>query len=238
MIIYPAIDLQNGKCVRLSQGNFADSKVYAHDPVKMAQWFQDQGATWLHIVDLDAAQHVNNSQRSLIAKIIKSTTLNIQVGGGVRRLAQIEDYRELGAKRVIIGSMAYQNPQLVKQWIEIVGVDQIVLAFDCYSDESGNTNIAVQGWQEKTKMSLTNIIEQFQCRHVLCTDIQRDGMLCGANIELYTQLNKQFPGIQLQASGGVATAEDLQKLRKINISGVIIGKAIYEKPDDFLKFVR
>lgn len=232
MIIYPAIDLQNGKCVRLYQGDFEKRTHYDIDPILMAKQFQQEGATWLHIIDLDAAKDPIYSQAILIKTINEKTNLHIQTGGGIRTEEQIETLLASGIKRVIIGSQAVKSPEFVKTWFKKFGGDQLVLAVDVKCDEQGDAYVATDGWQSISDSLLTNIIQQFRdvgLKHILCTDIQCDGTLQGPNIELYKRLLQQYPDLEIQASGGVSSLEDLKLLANANLPGAIVGRALYEK---------
>lgn len=230
MQIYPAIDLRNSKCVRLVQGRF-DTMTICHEfPLKVARSYQDDGATWLHIVDLDAAKG-EKSQTEIIADIIENTSLKIQVGGGIRCDEDICKLFDLGVSRVIIGSMAVLDKALVKKWLNQYGNEKIVLAFDV-NIVDGTPVIAIEGWQQKTKTSIYELLDEYEpynLKYVLCTDIATDGTLKGPNIELYRTLVGKYPNIQFQASGGIGSYQDIEQLVKCSVSGAIVGKALYTK---------
>lgn len=231
MTIYPAIDIMQGKCVRLYQGDYQQQTVYFDDPFAQAQQFVNQGATHLHVVDLDAAKDPQARQTEILAQICQNTSLIIQTGGGIRTLADVQRLFEVGVKRVVIGSLAVTNPELVCQWIQKFGNESIVIAMDVKLDENGEAWIATHGWQ---KLSTTRLFDQLAIyekvflRHLLCTDISRDGTMQGTNLELYQTIQQYYPALQLQASGGVASLNNILALRKIGVAGVIVGRALYE----------
>ncbi|MFT4060205.1 MAG: 1-(5-phosphoribosyl)-5-[(5-phosphoribosylamino)methylideneamino]imidazole-4-carboxamide isomerase [Legionella sp.] len=234
MIIYPAIDIRDGKCVRLYQGNYACETIYSDSPYEIAKQFLDKGATWLHLVDLDGAKNPDENQASLIKELLRLIPINIQVGGGIRTEAQIDAYFEAGARRVVIGSLACTSPQLVETWLKKYGAERIALAFDINFD--GITPIVMtQAWQNLSDIALFDIVPRFLslgAKHILCTDIGRDGALNGPNIDLYQQMIVQFPEINIQASGGISQLDDVRRLKDINVSGAIMGRALYEKKFD------
>jgi len=228
MIIYPAIDLIDGQCVRLHKGDFDQKTIYDSNPVSMAQSFKGAGAEWLHVVDLDGAKNPNNRQTQLIASIIQQSGLKVQTGGGVRSEADVESLLDAGASRVVIGSLAVKEPDVVKKIVNRFGADKICLAADVLEKESVYY-IAVSGWQEGSEVMLEDFLNDYQdigIRHILCTDISKDGMMQGCNFDLYKNLNHKFENLCIQASGGVHALDDLTKL---NTNGVIIGKALYEE---------
>ena len=227
MIIYPAIDLIDGQCVRLHKGDFDQKTIYDSDPVSMAQSFKSSGASWVHVVDLDGAKDPNNRQTALISSIIKQSGLKVQTGGGIRSEEDVEALLGAGASRVVIGSLAVKDTDLMKKIIERFGADKICLAADVLEKESA-FYIAVSGWQEGSEVLLEDFLNDYQAqgiRHILCTDISKDGMMQGCNFDLYKTLNQKFDGLLIQASGGVHALDDLTKL---DTDGVIIGKALYE----------
>lgn len=227
MIIYPAIDLIDGEVVRLHKGDFDQKTTYGSDPVAVARAYADAGATWLHLVDLDGAKNPENRQTDLIGRIIDGSGLKVQTGGGIRSRDDVDALITAGASRVVIGSLAVREPDLVASMLDGFGVEAICLAADVVRPED-EFMIAVSGWQEASSLSLYEFIHGFVpagLRHVLCTDIDRDGTMTGPNGTLYQTVKRQFPDIQLQASGGVSGIDDLHDLPT---DGVIIGKAIYE----------
>ena len=227
MIIYPAIDLIAGEVVRLHKGDFAQKTTYGTDPVAVARAYADAGASWLHLVDLDGAKDPANRQTGLISQIIDGSGLKVQTGGGIRSRDDVEALLAAGASRVVIGSLAVRDPQAVSEMMVDLGPEAICLAADVVR-RGGAFMIAVSGWQEASSLTLSGFIEGYMgcgLRHVLCTDIDRDGTLTGPNKALYDTMKADFPAIQLQASGGVKGIEDLDGL---GTDGVIIGRAIYE----------
>lgn len=227
MIIYPAIDLINGEVVRLHKGDFARKTTYGIDPVAVAKSYAEAGAEWLHLVDLDGAKDPANRQTDLISKIIAGSGLKVQTGGGIRSREDVAALVKAGASRVVVGSLAVRDPDLVAGMMSEFGAEAICLAADVLRRD-GAFLIAVSGWQEASNLALSDFLTGFQAaglRHVLCTDIHRDGMMTGPNNDLYRQVKDAFPDIRLQASGGVKGIEDLDGLAT---DGVIIGRAIYE----------
>lgn len=227
MIIYPAIDLIAGEVVRLHKGDFAQKTTYGTDPVAVARSYAEAGASWLHLVDLDGAKDPAQRQTDLIGNIIAGSGLKVQTGGGIRSRADVEALVTAGASRVVIGSLAVRDPELIAGFIHDFGPETICLAADVVRP-ADEFLIAVSGWQEASDMSLSAFLSGFEAaglRHVLCTDIGRDGTMQGPNVDLYHTVKAAFPDIQLQASGGVKGIEDLDGLPT---DGVIIGRAIYE----------
>lgn len=231
MIVYPAIDLRQGKCVRLSQGRFDLATTYADDPVVVARDFAAAGASWLHVVDLDGAKDGNAAQTKLVLRIGAESGLKVQTGGGIRSEAQIEACFAGGIARVAIGSLALTNPGLVATWLDRFGRDRIVLALDVKPAEDGSWPVATHGWQKESGKTLFDVIDEYGAaymRHVLCTDVSRDGLLAGPNLGLYRALTQRYQKLQVQASGGVASVTDLAALQATGVAGVVIGKALYE----------
>jgi len=227
MIIYPAIDLMDGEVVRLHKGDFAQKTTYGADPVGVARAYADAGASWLHLVDLDGAKDPANRQTALISGIIEESGLKVQTGGGIRSRDDVEALLAAGASRVVIGSLAVRDRAAVAAMIAELGPERICLAADVIRGHD-DFMIAVSGWQEASNLTLADFIDGFMpsgLRHVLCTDIDRDGTLTGPNTALYDWVKTTFPDVRLQASGGVKGIEDLDGL---GTDGVIIGRAIYE----------
>lgn len=232
MIIYPAIDLRGGRVVRLTEGKFDQEKSYGTDPLAVALDFKAAGATWLHVVDLDGAKDPNNRQTALVETLARGSGLCVQTGGGIRDEAQISTLMAAGAERVIVGSLAVKNPALVKGWLHKFGPDRITLSPDVRLDAAGTPRIAAAGWQETTGIALDDFLTDFLAvglKHILCTDISRDGKLTGPNTALYADLVKKFPALDVQASGGVSSLDDLRGLKPTGCTGVIVGRALYEK---------
>ena len=227
MIIYPAIDLINGECVRLYKGDFEQKTVYQSSPVEVAQSYKDQGAEWLHLVDLDGAKDPEKRQLSTISKIIAATDLKVQTGGGIRSKEDVEMLMNAGASRIVIGSLSVKDVETTKSIIQEFGEEKICLAADVMP-KNNEYYVAVSGWQAESDITLDNIIKKYEdvsLKHVLCTDISRDGAMTGSNIALYETLQEEFPDLHIQASGGVKSLDDV---RDLNTAGVIIGKALYE----------
>lgn len=232
MIIYPAIDLRRGHCVRLSQGRFDAETVYDADPCAVARDFAAQGATWMHVVDLDGALDSSKRQFDIVSDIIRESGLRVQTGGGIRVKSDVYKLLAAGAARVVVGSLCVKEPAIVRGWIEEFGVEQIVPALDVRVDANGIAHLSIAGWQEDSSRVLEDAIRDLFPSgqgHLLCTDISRDGMLLGPNFELYASLHREFPSLQLQASGGVSSLEDLRKLRTLGAAGAITGRALYER---------
>lgn len=228
-MLIPALDLINGEVVRLQQGDFARQTTFASNPLPIVADYQNAGAQWLHLVDLDGARDPAKRQLKLLQTITSATTMNVQVGGGIRSQDDLEGLFNAGVQRVVIGSVAVRESRLVQHWFETYGPDAIVLALDVNIDDSGTAYVATHGWQETSELTLNQLIETYLpygLRHVLCTDISRDGMLSGSNISLYQQLKADYPQLQVQASGGIAGLNDLEQLQAIGCDAAILGKAL------------
>ena len=231
MIIYPAIDLRGGRVVRLTEGKFDQEKAYGDDPLAVAQDFKASGATWLHVVDLDGAKDPAKRQTPLVEKLSRESGLRVQTGGGIRDETQVAALLAAGVQRVIIGSLAVRSPDLVRGWLKQFGAERIILSPDVRVDATGIPRIAAAGWQETTDVALHDFLTGYVAsglKHILCTDISRDGKLTGPNSALYAQLVKQFPSLQIQASGGVSSLDDLRVLQTTGSAGAIVGRALYE----------
>jgi phosphoribosylformimino-5-aminoimidazole carboxamide ribotide isomerase len=230
MIVYPAIDLRHGRCVRLTQGRFDQATIYAEDPLTVAREFAAAGAAWLHVVDLDGAKDGNAAQTELVRRIATESGLRVQTGGGIRSEHQINAYLGGGIARVVIGSLALTNPGLVATWLDRFGRDRIVLALDV-KPEDDRWHVATHGWQKDSGKTLFDVIDEYGAaylRHLLCTDVARDGLLGGPNLDLYRELKQRHPKLRIQASGGVASLDDVRALRSAAVDGVIVGRALYE----------
>ncbi|MFB2683786.1 1-(5-phosphoribosyl)-5-[(5-phosphoribosylamino)methylideneamino]imidazole-4-carboxamide isomerase [Shewanella mangrovisoli] len=228
-MIIPAIDLIDGKVVRLYQGDYGQQTTFDLSPLAQLQSYQDQGASWLHIVDLTGAKEPAKRQTALIAKLTEGLSANIQVGGGIRTEEQVAELLSLGVKRVVIGSLAVKEPELVKGWFNKFGSEAICLALDVNINQNGEKIVAVSGWQSGGGKNLESIVEDFSqvgLKHALVTDISRDGTLTGANTALYHELSSRYANIAWQASGGIATLEDVAAVRDSGAAGIIIGKAL------------
>jgi phosphoribosylformimino-5-aminoimidazole carboxamide ribotide isomerase len=241
MDLFPAIDLQNGACVRLVKGDFASATLYERDPLTQAARFRAAGAHWLHVVDLDGARDGTARQTTLVQTLAAESGLRVQTGGGLRDAATIEALLKAGVERVVIGSLAVKNPALVKAWLRSFGGGKIVLALDIRRDSFGHPEVLVDGWQKGGGRELDACLADFVdagATTVLCTDVARDGLLVGANDALYARLASAWPTLAFLASGGVSGPEDLPKLKKAGCRGVVIGKALYEGKIDLAQALR
>ena len=225
MNIIAAIDIIDGKCVRLSQGDYAQKTVYSSNPLEVALRFQDAGIKQLHLVDLDGAKSSKIVNYAILEELASKTNLKIDFGGGLKSNQDIEIAFNAGASKLTGGSIAVQQPDLFCAWIQRYGSDKIILGADC-----NNRQIATQGWLKESDLDVVDFIQFFEeqgITQVISTDIQKDGMLAGPSFELYSEIIEKT-NVQLIASGGVSSMVDLERLREINCAGVIIGKAIYE----------
>ncbi len=226
MRVIPAIDIINGQCVRLTQGDYNQKKVYNEDPLEIAKMFEDAGIQYLHLVDLDGAKSGHIVNEKVLETIAAKTSLQVDFGGGVKSDEDIKKALNAGAKQVTCGSIAVKKPTKVQEWGHKFGFDTIIIGADVKGKK-----IAVQGWTEATELSVEDLLHKYLSdgfEYVICTDIATDGMLQGPNFDLYEDLLNIFPVIKLIASGGVSNMEDLKKLDVLGVEGAIIGKAIYE----------
>ncbi len=224
--IIPAIDLVDGKCVRLSQGDFANKKIYHENPLDAAKAFADIGLKRLHIVDLDGAKSGKITNLKTLETIAANTNLTIDFGGGIKTDEDIESVFNAGAKMASIGSVAVKNAAKFFEWIKKYGSEKILLGADVK-----NGKLAIDGWQTATELEILPFLKSYfeqGVTQVFCTDISKDGLLQGTSNELYTQILEHLPKLNLIASGGVSSMKDILELEKIGCAGVIIGKAIYE----------
>lgn len=226
MRIIPAIDIIDGKCVRLSKGDYATKKIYNENPVEVAKAFEDHGIAYLHLVDLDGAKSLHIVNYHVLEEIASKTSLKIDFGGGLKTDEDLKIAFESGANQVTGGSIAVKNPELFTSWIETYGSDQIILGAD-----AENEKIAVSGWQESSDKELIPFINNYRqkgIKYVICTDISKDGMLQGPSFQLYKEIITRIPSIKLIASGGISNFDELPRLASMGCEGTIIGKAIYE----------
>lgn len=226
MNIIPAIDLIEGKCVRLTRGDYSSQKIYRENPVEVAKEFENQGITHLHLVDLDGAKSGRIVNHRVLKDIAAATRLTIDFGGGIKRDEDVKIAFESGARRITGGTVAVKNPDRFLGWLETWGADRIILGADV-----SDGKIAVNGWLEKSDFDLFDFLKYYLDRgiqRVICTDISRDGCLSGSAIDLYKKIISAFPAIKLVASGGITTIEELDQLRAAGCSGAIVGKALYE----------
>ncbi|ENO8808887.1 1-(5-phosphoribosyl)-5-[(5-phosphoribosylamino)methylideneamino]imidazole-4-carboxamide isomerase [Photobacterium damselae] len=230
-MIIPALDLIDGQVVRLYQGDYGQVTEYKVNPSEQFSLYYQAGAQWLHLVDLTGAKNTQARQLDLIASILASTPANVQIGGGVRHLEDVKALLSAGAKRVVIGSTAVKHPQQVKQWIQELGADKIVLALDININDRGERHVAVSGWQEDSGVTIEALLEDYLTvglQHVLCTDISRDGTLQGSNVALYQDLCRNYPTIAFQSSGGIGSLNDIAALKNSGVAGVIVGRALLD----------
>lgn len=223
--IIPAIDLIDGKCVRLTEGDYATSKTYNTNPLEVAKMFEDHGIQHLHLVDLDGAKAGHIINWKVLETIASKTKLIIDFGGGIKTNKDLSIAFECGAKKVTGGSIAIKNPELFTQWLSQYP-NQIILGADVK-----NREVAISGWLEKTNTTIDALIDRYlplNANEMICTDISRDGKLQGPNFELYKELQEKYPTLNIIASGGVSKIEDVDRCAELNLAGVIIGKAIYE----------
>lgn len=226
MRIIPAIDIINGKCVRLSKGDYATQKIYNENPLEVAKQFEAHGIQYLHLVDLDGAKSNRIVNYKVLEQIASKTALQIDFGGGIKSDADLQIAFECGANQITGGSIAVKNPELFQEWISNFGAEKIILGAD-----ANNRKIAVSGWLEESSEELLPFIQNYQKKgieYVICTDIAKDGMLEGPSFELYQEILETVSDLKLIASGGISTFEELPKLAELACDGTIIGKAIYE----------
>jgi len=229
--LYPAIDVREGRVVRLHQGDYERETRYSPAPIDLASQYADSGANWLHLVDLDAAREGGYTLRSLVRGVVATTGLNVQTGGGVRSEDDVALILDAGAQRVVVGSLAVREPERVLRWIERFGADRITVALDARQDASGAWRLPTAGWTQESGAELESLVRRFAdggLRHLLCTDIARDGMLAGPNLSLYRHLSTLVPGLRVQASGGVRHISDIEDARNAGCAGAVLGKALIE----------
>lgn len=230
-MIFPAIDLMNGRCVRLLKGRFDAKTEYEADPVEVAKSYATAGAEWMHVVDLDGAKNGSLSQAELIGKIARDSGLRVQSGGGLRDLGTINRLLDSGVERVVVGSLAVTQPIMVRRWISELGPERIVLAFDVNLDDRGVAYPAIKGWTEATETPFFEILDGYSgsgLKTILVTDIGRDGAETGGNTDLYRKILNDYPTLDLITSGGVGTLDHVRELKALDPYGIIIGRALYE----------
>ncbi len=224
--IIPAIDLIDGRCVRLTQGDYDIKKVYSQSPVDMAKMYADCGVKRLHVVDLDGAKAKEPCNLHLLEQLAAQTSLDIEWGGGIKSGDALRMAIEAGANRVICGSVAVDNGELFASWLQEYGAEHIILGADVRG-----RNVATHGWLKESEVTIDAIIEQFLpygLKQLICTDISKDGMLQGPNFALYTELKEKYPMVDTTLSGGISSMDDIRKAQELGLHSVIIGKAIYE----------
>ncbi|MDW2741432.1 1-(5-phosphoribosyl)-5-[(5-phosphoribosylamino)methylideneamino]imidazole-4-carboxamide isomerase [Atlantibacter subterraneus] len=230
-MIIPALDLIDGTVVRLHQGDYGQQRDYGNDPLPRLQAYQAEGAQVLHLVDLTGAKDPAKRQIPLLKTLLAGVSVPVQVGGGVRTEEDVAALLDAGATRVVVGSTAVKSPELVKGWFERFGAEHLVLALDVRIDENGAKQVAVSGWQENSGVTLEELVDAFLpvgLKHVLCTDISKDGTLKGSNVGLYQEVCARFPSVAFQASGGIGGITDIEALKGSGVKGVIVGRALLE----------
>ncbi len=226
MLIYPAIDIFQGKCVRLRQGDYASQKIYSESPVDVARSFVDNGLCHLHVVDLEGAKEGRIVNRSAIEAILRVPGVEAHVGGGIRSRTDVSYLFTAGATRVVVGSVAVKSPHVVQEWLSEFRSERFVIAVDVR-----NGSVAHSGWLEQANLTPSTFIESmspYGAIYFLCTDIDKDGMLEGPNTTLYSTLSKEFPTFHFIASGGISRMSDIENMEKAGCWGAVVGKAIYE----------
>ena len=223
MIIYPAVDIRDGRCVRLRQGSYSDMTVYGDDPVEMALKWQDAGSQYLHVVDLDGARGQGKHNRDIIGRMVKALGIPVQTGGGIRTMADIDEVLSLGAARVILGTSAVRDPGLVEEAVSKYG-SRIAVGIDAKEGL-----VAIEGWEKTsqyTAIEFARHMEKLGVKTIIYTDIATDGMLTGPNLEAMIEM-QQAVSMEVIASGGVSSIDDLVRLKQTGVAGAIVGKAIY-----------
>jgi phosphoribosylformimino-5-aminoimidazole carboxamide ribotide isomerase len=226
MLIIPAIDIIDGKCVRLTQGDYGKMKVYREDPLEVAKEFEDADLEYLHLVDLDGAKKGEVVNWKVIQKIQENTALQVDFGGGVKTEEEVRNLLDFGINQINIGSLAVKEPEKFMGWLKKFGSENFILSADVKGE-----NVSINGWLEATDFRLFDLVSQFAghgLEYLCVTDIATDGMMKGPNFGLYKKIKSKFPDLKIIASGGVSSLDDLKELKYLNIHGVIIGKAIYE----------
>jgi phosphoribosylformimino-5-aminoimidazole carboxamide ribotide isomerase len=240
--VIPAIDLKDGKCVRLFQGDFEQTTEYSSDPAAVAQSFAELNTRDLHIVDLDGARSGKQHNRKIIRAMAEGSTLSIQLGGGIRSEQALTDWFDAGVTRCVVGSLAVADPDAVRAWLARFGGERLVLALDVKLNADGQPRLTTHGWTRESTITLFDCIDTFidvGLEHVLCTDVSRDGAMTGPNIQLYRSVMRRYPELLLQASGGVRNIGDLEALREAGIPAAITGRALLEgaiTPEEMISF--
>jgi phosphoribosylformimino-5-aminoimidazole carboxamide ribotide isomerase len=231
MRIIPAIDLKDGKCVRLFKGDFNKTTEYSSDPAEVGRRFSRLAVKDLHIVDLDGARTGTQENRAIVSVIAAESGLEVQLGGGIRKREDVTQWLAAGVTRCVIGSVAIKEPETVKQWVREFGADAIVLALDVKLNADDEPMLTTHGWTKDSGVHLWKCLDEYSAagaQHVLCTDVARDGAMAGPNVDLYANILARYPDINLQASGGVRDIRDLQALRALGVPGAISGRALLD----------
>jgi phosphoribosylformimino-5-aminoimidazole carboxamide ribotide isomerase len=226
MILVPAIDIINGQCVRLTKGDYDSKKVYNESPVEVAKAFEGAGLTHVHVVDLDGARAKHIVNAKVLEQIATQTSLKVDFGGGIKSETDLQTVFDCGASQVTLGSLAVSEPELVLEWLEKFGAEQLILGAD-----AKNRRIATHGWEQDSGLDVIDFIKDYAQKgfeYVLCTDVAKDGMLAGPSLELYYEILEQLPELSLIASGGVTSMDDIYQCAELGCTAAIIGKAIYE----------
>ncbi|MBN2281780.1 MAG: 1-(5-phosphoribosyl)-5-[(5-phosphoribosylamino)methylideneamino]imidazole-4-carboxamide isomerase [Candidatus Marinimicrobia bacterium] len=237
--IIPAIDIIQGKCVRLTKGDYSTEKVYSENPVEIAKSYEAMGLKYLHVVDLEGAKSSRLVNGATLKAITKATGLEVDFGGGIKNDAALQQAFDNGASAVTVGSVAVKDPALTRKWIDRYGSDKIILGADIKDNR-----ISINGWKNESNIQLFDFVKDYilaGIKRVISTDISRDGMLSGPNFSLYRELKEKFPALEIIASGGISNMDDIYKLRDLGLEGVIIGKAIYEhkiRPEELIEFLK
>jgi phosphoribosylformimino-5-aminoimidazole carboxamide ribotide isomerase len=230
--LIPAIDLKAGHCVRLLRGSFDNETRYSADPLGQLEKYRALGARWVHIVDLDGARDGSFGNHAIIMRMAAQRSVQLQVGGGIRNTAAVAQMLDAGIERVVVGSAAVTQPDQVQAWLRHFGSDRLTLAFDVRLDGGGTPCVATHGWLKQSSLSLWEALDAYReagLKHVLCTDVERDGAMSGPNLDLYRNATRRYPHIRWQASGGIRDARDLQSLKATGTSAAISGKALLEE---------
>ena len=231
MRIIPALDIIDGKCVRLEQGDFSTKKIYDKNPVDYAKSLEDKGFDYLHLVDLDGAKKGSPVNLKIAETICHATHLKVDFGGGIKNTETAKQAFEAGVRQITAGSIAVNNPQMVSEWITLFGNEKIILGADVKAEK-----VYINGWKTNTGINLFDFLKSFEkvgVQYVICTDISRDGLLQGSAVALYRKILKAFPNLKLIASGGIHNAEDVKLLEDSGLEGAIIGKALLENKIKF-----
>ncbi len=224
--IIPATDIIGGECVRLSQGDYDRKTTYYSDPLEAAKAFEGAGIKRLHMVDLDGAKASHPMNLKVLERVATHTSLTLQYGGGIKSAEALRDVFNAGAERAIVGSLAVREPEMFAEWLDKFGGEKMVLGADLK-----NGKVAIQGWLEESQMGAAELFNLFLphgLKHIICTDISRDGMMCGSAVELYKSLMAEFPALNIIASGGISKMSDIEDLDREGVGSVIVGKALYE----------